>query len=566
MKRFLSVLIALVLVLSMFSATAIAFADGNEGSETTTKHGPVTFNDAKFKTEVFDKFELIVQKSESFMLDIDWLYDAELVRQIFPGINWFWWPKENIDPEGEDYTLTYDLGEYEDLNKGYYCPVCDEFYDEDELVEGKCPSYNNAEHQAADNGSAPLELALYSQYQEAKHKETEHFKLAEKPTAGEGKEFAGWTIEFSGQPTWREGRVYDEKEEIAMPATTVTVRATWKDKPVVDEDEGEENGDTPSEPAEPEEPAEEEVNIPEDKIYVLYCNENSDPKAEIKDWISCEVTGVFNVSSDGWWSFRFAVVDGYADEEAKIFDHILVTTHANVEKAIEDGQTDEKVLLGMDLTLKGYTGDVLHPVVEISESLQNKADTGLTVGVPYSISTTSAALKVSDPSGWSATYEVYKRVGTKVPGADEDGWLLIYDSTKKADERVTEGYDNCISQSGQITPLASDVTGETMYRIVYSVTDDNGFYGVESADSVEEYHPTVEFKVNAATAAVNPKIEAWKVVLYVIAGLSAVGIVVLLFVKPKEAPVADARYTASDDKATGGKDEQVDQGADDKVE
>ena len=42
----------------------------------------------------------------------------------------------------------------------------------------------------------------------------------------------------------------------------------------------------------------------------------------------------------------------------------------------------------------------------------------------------------------------------------------------------------------------------------------------------------------------NSKAEAWKIVLYVIAGLSALGIIVLLCIKPKEQK-ADARYNVA---------------------
>ena len=185
--------------------------------------------------------------------------------------------------------------------------------------------------------------------------------------------------------------------------------------------------------------------------------------------------------------------------------------------------------------------------------MKNKQADGLTVGVKYSIST---GLEIDDCSDYDVTYVVYKMIGVGAEGADEEGWILIYDSTLNSGERVTEGYTDCISQNGEITPLAKDVTGEYVYKIVYTVVDDWGNVGVhyEKDDDDENVGEPESFvammlEVKAAQV-VNTKdpIDAWKIVLYVVAGLAAVGIVVLLLIKPKQ-PVAtvDERIAAKNE-------------------
>lgn len=427
MKKFLSLMIALILVLSLFAVNVVAFADdavvdgpdteqGNtgdndqEGDEEPTPREPVIFHADKFKEYVSANHPFNIEMSKTFMLNLDWLDDADKVNEIFENIN---------------YVLE------------------------------------------------------------------------------------------------------DEEDEADEP------EATAED----DEESDDENTDDNTSD-------DDEVVVPNDVFYVLYCSPSDAPQADMKDWSHCVATGTFSVTTDGYWLFRFAVVDGAkASEKNYTFDwaDVLATSYDNVQNAIDDDDDATDPDDEENLTLVSSASDTTNPVVSLSSSMETKQQDGLTVGTNYSIST---SLNIEDCSSTTVTYVVYKKVGAGVEGADNEGWLQIYDSSKTvSSERVTEGFEDNISTSGVITPLEEDVTGEYVYKIVYTVKDSAGYYGVD--DDGELFNPVLMLKVNAKEVTSEEKaIEAWKIVLYVIAGLSAVGIVVLLCIRPKQQK-ADARYNAS---------------------
>ena len=507
MKRFLSIFIALILVFSIFSVTAIAFAEEGDGE---VEKREVTFNYEKFKEYVFEKFPLHIEMSEDFMLDgtvtledgseVVWYKNEKILKEIFEGINYIELLDEDIVVPEEGETLGDDVSLFEVV----YDLALPDLDSEDEGDD---------------------EVKLPTTPETKKYQATEHVKLAAAPVL-DGWVFAGWTVEFEGRAVEFENYEFPAEFEFNMPEKDVKVTANWIKK---------------------EEGKNVEVTLySNDEIYVLYVGPSSkgDYKDEMKDWERCAVTGKFNLTQAGWWNFRFAVVDGLADNETFSYDNVLATTYDNRQDAIDEGKDEEEILQIPNYTLRGYAGDVTHPVVELSEAMKNKAEEGLTVGTAYTVST---SLDIKDASGYKTpTYLVYKMVGKNVEDADQDGWLLIYDSSRSGDERlIKEGYG--ISVSGVITPLAGDESEEPVYKIVYSVVDNNGFYGVKSADEIdEEYHPVLLLKVKAASKTPDQKaIEAWKIVLYVIAGLAAVGIAALIFIKPKQKQVADARFNSS---------------------
>ena len=499
MKRFLSIIIALILVLSLFAVSAVAFADETtatepgqseaggegqgegEGDEEVVEPREVEFNASKFKTEVYDKYSFEIEMSKSFMLDLDWIYDVNLVREIFKGINYSIWPKqaENLD-EKPKHKLTYEqFGE-----------------------------------QASTNATVP---------EEKEYSETEHVKLANAPRAASDYKFAGWKLTYDNQPDWTKFdgdpseenvKLYNAGAEIAMPEADVTVTAVWVGK----------DDDLPKQ-------------TPDDVLYVLYCSPTSDPRDDMKDWKECQVTSTFNVTTEGWWLFRFAVVDGakFSAEKNYSYDYadVLATTYDNVLIKLEKGETVERSEI---LNITCWCIDTTRPEIDLSETMKTRQKDGLTVGTTYSIST---SLSTEDCSSLTTTYIVYKMVDGK--------WTQIYDSQTR---EVAEGYEENISTSGVITPLESDVTGKDVYKIVYTVVDSWGNVGVhkvgEGDDKVEYDYVELLLKVNKApNAPAKSAIEAWKIVLYVIAGLSAVGIVVLIFIKPKQKEAVDARYNAN---------------------
>ena len=527
----------------MFAVTAVAFAEEQVGApesgESNTSR--VRFEHEKFKEYVFDKHPSTIEMSTSFMLDgtikdpfgdgekeIVWYKDYAVLHAIFPGINYIELKDEDIvskDDEGFESATKYKL------TYKYDKPVAEENPDEANGAAEKEDGTDVEEYQA-----------------------TQHVKLAKSPVA-EGYIFVGWTFQFEDDSAVEATEMktasnyFPAEFQFNMPATNVTVKANWVKKAVDDEKQ------------------EDVGKIPElyknDVVYVLYTS--SEPKDDMKDWERCSVEKTFSVTSISWWHFRFAVADGSKVSEtdhtfdwdndvlATSFDNVLTQIKAKEEKGEQFTPAEEKELLKQDYTLVSFSGDITRPIISLSSTMKNKQTEGLTVGTNYSIST---ALTIEDAgSRTTVTYQVYKWVDGKE--------VLIYDSAKKTD-KVTEGYEENISTSGVITPLEDDVKidHDYVYRIVYSVVDDYGFFGIENEGDEVEFHPEMKLSVKEAVVEPTPitAVEAWKIVLYVIAGLSAVGIVVLLCIKPKQAVEADGRYTAKAEATEG------DAGADDEDE
>lgn len=244
-----------------------------------------------------------------------------------------------------------------------------------------------------------------------------------------------------------------------------------------------------------------------DTISVEYCTPSGDRKVE-SDWTMRDLTSTFNMRTSGYWLFRYVVKDSSGN------------------------------ILAKSPTLERYAVDRDHPIISLSSSLKTKQEEGLTEGETYSVST---SLDISDSSSTTTNYVVYKLV--------KGEWTQIYDSKTK---EVAEGYEDNISTSGTITPLASDITKDKspVYKIVYSVVDTEGFFGVEKSDSTEEFHPEITLFVKASEdSAKKNSVDVWKIVLYVIAGLSAVGIIVLLCIKPAK-PVNEGRAVSPTDQSS----------------
>lgn len=200
-------------------------------------------------------------------------------------------------------------------------------------------------------------------------------------------------------------------------------------------------------------------------------------------------------------------------------------------KATSDATEETKVCTDIFVL---YIVDRKAPVVEMGTTLTDKVAIGLTVGSAYTVSTSSSSIKVTDLSTTTTTYVINKRIN----GA----YVQVYSSV----DGLSEDYEGTDISSGTITPTADDVLTEATYQIIYTVTD---AYGYVSAPLV------AEFKVNAKASDVEEqaKVDVLKIVLYIIAGLSAAGIVVLLVIKPKQQAPARVVYTetpASDDTNT----------------
>ncbi|MCH5157198.1 MAG: hypothetical protein J1G02_04915 [Clostridiales bacterium] len=551
MKRFLSLFIALILAFSMFAVTAIAFAqdDVNDGDEDVTPSHEVSFDADAFKSYVYDNQLKMIEMSKTFMLDGKvtitdgdeekekvWFKDYNIVHEIFPGIRCLVLEDEDIvdiDPDASE-------------DGGYSAAGVtpwDIFYvlnlPKDAKVSGNSQVGDNEE------GEDGLQYYKFVRYQK-----TEIVTLEKAPTLTNYR-FAGWDFSWTSKyedklpAELKLDYLFEAGFKFNMPEAMITATAKWEKIATDDDNKSDET---------PDDPDVEEETLPDiyanDELYILYTG--SDSKEEMDKWDRCLVTDTFSVTTTGPWAFRFAVADGSkTSEKDHTFDwddDILVTTFDNVLDEIEKGEMSEQQLLAIDYTLRCIAEDTTCPEVKLSTSMKNKVSEGLTVGTTYSIST---ALDIEDASSTRVTYVVYKMVN----GA----WKQIFDSAKS---EVAEGYEENISKSGVITPLDTDVKADKahVYKIEYTVTDAYGYVGIhvdKDAEGELTEKPTMLLFVNAKPVA--PKsmtaIDAWKIVLYVIAGLSAVGIIVLIFIKPKQETAADGRYNASSDGETNGEQE-----------
>ncbi|MDE7454637.1 MAG: hypothetical protein K2M64_02280, partial [Clostridia bacterium] len=229
-----------------------------------------------------------------------------------------------------------------------------------------------------------------------------------------------------------------------------------------------------------------------DKVVVEYCRPSESPKGQESWQNSATIATNFKLSSSGWYLFRIVVKD-YSGNNV-----------------IYAGQKFSR-----------YAEDTQRPVVELSATMKDKEKNGLTVKESYDPST---SLTITDASSTTVTYVINKKVN--------GDWVLIYDSKTK---EVTEGYEKFVSTTGRITPSKEDVSTEFVYQIIYSVVDTNGYEGVSELDK-DKIDAEVETPI--LNLFVNPEkvdktaVNAWTIVLFSIAGVAAVGIIVLLFIKP----------------------------------
>lgn len=240
------------------------------------------------------------------------------------------------------------------------------------------------------------------------------------------------------------------------------------------------------------------VETGKDKIFWEYCS----PSKEYKDtekWVRCDLIASINAGSTGWWGFRYVVTDNQG-----------TTTISE--------STEEHVLFRTPTFFIYFADEAKPDITKLSSDMTKAMEDGIKVGSTYAIKTN---LNTSDTSSVTTTYKVYKKVNGEWNMDDP-----IYDSVTK---EVKEGYENCISTSGVITMLPTDVlpNKEPVYKIIYTVTDALGYTSTTLGDKELTLFAVAEVK-KLTTA------EIWQIVLYVIAGLSAIGIVVVLCIKPKD--------------------------------
>ena len=240
-----------------------------------------------------------------------------------------------------------------------------------------------------------------------------------------------------------------------------------------------------------------------DVVRLEYCT--GDPRFE-SNWKDDEKTLIvgkggteFELKLSGYVAFRYSVTYTPASNQ----EEVKVTT-------------DYVVL---------YVEDTTAPIVAIGTTLSDKASAGITVGTAFTVSTSSSYIKVTDSSSYTTTYVINKRINGQ--------YVQVYSSV----DGLSEDYEGSDITSGTITPTADDVMEQATYQIVYSVTDANGYKSQDLA---------VELKVNAKVedSEQAQKVNVVKIILFVVAGLSAAGIVVLVFfVKTKKETNTRVVYT-----------------------
>ncbi len=243
-------------------------------------------------------------------------------------------------------------------------------------------------------------------------------------------------------------------------------------------------------------------NAKYDTVRLEYCT--ADPRFD-NNWTNDEKTLV--------------VADGGTSFDLKLSGYVAFRYSATYKPA--DGELEKTVYTEQFVV---YVRDVTAPEVETGTSLETTIKDGLTVGKAYSVSTTSSAIKVTDSSTYTVTYVIKKLI--------KGEYVEVYSS----ETGLSKDYEGKDISSGTITPTADDVLSDATYQIIYTVTDVNGYKTVSL--------PAL-LKVNPAEVQdAEKKVDVLKIVLYIIAGLSAAGIVVLVFfVKPKKEEPTRVVYT-----------------------
>lgn len=227
------------------------------------------------------------------------------------------------------------------------------------------------------------------------------------------------------------------------------------------------------------------------------------------------------VAETGWWSFRFVVVrprvetPAEGEEEAKYYD-IDYT----------------KDIVASSELVDVWAQDTDNPVISAKESdIEKLIANGLTAGTRKSVSTNIFNTTDNGKNGSSSYITVNYIVEIKT---EKGEWIKIYDST--ADTKVLDtDYSDRISSSG-ILATTDDISKDNTdyrYRVTYTFVDAYGYVGKDKDG--KDYSYELNLLVKAPTSdTTETKVNVWKIVLYVIAGLSAIGIVVLLCIKPKQ--------------------------------
>ncbi len=270
-----------------------------------------------------------------------------------------------------------------------------------------------------------------------------------------------------------------------------------------------------------------------DKIYLQYFKPGKYP-GDFANANHAEAGKEVDVNSVGVWAFRLVVVRPTKIEEAD------EPAEGETKKDKYEYKLEESSIVAKSALITVNTQDVDSPVVTVnSTKFDELVSKGITAGTRYSITTSTSLFTFSDDGKNSDNSYSYITVNYVIEKKIDGNWTKIYDTT--ADTKVVDGYSDIVSGSG-ILATNDDVSAnkdDVKYRVIYTFVDKYGHEGVDSEG--QKSVVTLNLYVNAKKSDVETTktVDAWKIVLYVIAGLSAVGIVVLLCIKPKQAEGAN---------------------------
>lgn len=292
-----------------------------------------------------------------------------------------------------------------------------------------------------------------------------------------------------------------------------------------------------------------------DKIYLQYFKPGKFP-GDFANANHAEAGKEVDVNSVGVWAFRLVVVRPTKIEEAD------EPAEGETKKDKYEYKLEESSIVAKSALITVNTQDVDSPVVTVnSTKFDELVSKGITAGTRYSITTSTSLFTFSDDGKNSDNSYSYITVNYVIEKKIDGNWTKIYDTT--ADTKVVDGYSDIVSGSG-ILATNDDVSAnkdDVKYRVIYTFVDKYGHEGVDREG--QKSVVTLNLYVNAkkTDAETTKKVDAWKIVLYVIAGLSAVGIVVLLCIKPKQpegANVINGRVHYGDNDNTEGSETTAD--------
>lgn len=298
-----------------------------------------------------------------------------------------------------------------------------------------------------------------------------------------------------------------------------------------------------------------------DKIYLQYFKPGKYP-GDFANANHAEAGKEVDVNSVGVWAFRLVVVRPTKIEEAD------EPAEGETKKDKYEYKLEESSIVAKSALITVNTQDVDSPVVTVnSTKFDELVSKGITAGTRYSITTSTSLFTFSDDGKNSDNSYSYITVNYVIEKKIDGNWTKIYDTT--ADTKVVDGYSDIVSGSG-ILATNDDVSAnkdDVKYRVIYTFVDKYGHEGVDSEG--QKSVVTLNLYVNAkkTDAETTKKVDAWKIVLYVIAGLSAVGIVVLLCIKPKQPEgvnVINGRVHYGDNDNTEGSETTADNETDNK--